>query len=740
MPTTLHDEPHCKTLEFRASAHWHCHDVLWSDDAAATPFGPGDLAPSLQESTFDPSSVPSTKPVLYVPVKKQNGKEVFPALRLHLTVTEIGELRNVCVPGHLGAQVVINVWNVWGGKRLGPAQLRGTLDAKDACDIFVPQATVKSWLDPKAELGGRVNELLLDFEFTFPTLKVNGQPLEGESKTRVYLYRRKVIVFLPGVFGSQIQMKMPDGRTLGFPDFYAEPSRADELLNVVTTVPGQLRQAYAAVNQKVGGLECDASGRQLMEPLKPTLFSLRGAVYDIFDVCRGARLEYFSGVPEGFRLIELRVFAYDWRTDLSESAKALAAKLEALQADLRSLPDADDEVALAGHSTGGLILRRALAEPGMQAKVSHAFFISVPFLGAPKALSVILTGQDPPGGDRMILFVTADSLRDMALSMPIVYHLAPSAAYPERVAFTPNRPSGSRDSIEEDKRDLVESAISVGFRPRPRFVRASGDSNAERARLAASADSWHSFWAQASERLRAQELYDAMFLRGHTQRDAWMPFEVRSRGLEGQYAARVPGGWNTELAARAEQFHRESQEIGRSEAWAEKAYVFYSINSSATTLSVHLERASEAKFAGPIDLLKDERIPTLRFLEGDVEPPRGKEEQKLAKGGTVPAPTVHQWSRVDGGCRKVVWRLWGENEKRAGDATVPLQSLVGFAGRARFAPPIREGNNTAHKDTPKEESLWLHIMGALQGTWAPPLITGSQALDAVAKPGRRDEG
>src|SRR6185503_14932341 len=102
------------------------------------------------------------------------------------------------------------------------------------------------------------------------------------------------IVFLPGVFGSQIQMKMPDGRTLGFPDFYAEPSRADELLNVVTTVPGQLRQAYAAVNQKVGGLECDASGRQLMEPLKPTLFSLRGAVYDIIDVCRGARLEYFS--------------------------------------------------------------------------------------------------------------------------------------------------------------------------------------------------------------------------------------------------------------------------------------------------------------------------------------------------------------------------------------------------------------------------------------------------------------
>ncbi len=46
-------------------------------------------------------------------------------------------------------------------------------------------------------------------------------------------------------------------------------------------------------------------------------------------------------------------------------------------------------------------MNRALGEPGMQARVSHAFFINVPFLGAPKALSVILTGQDPPGGYSM---------------------------------------------------------------------------------------------------------------------------------------------------------------------------------------------------------------------------------------------------------------------------------------------------------------------------------------------------
>jgi hypothetical protein len=303
------------------------------------------------------------------------------------------------------------------------------------------------------------------------------------------------------------------------------------------------------------------------------------------------------------------------------------------------------------------------------------------------------------------------------------------------VAFTPNRPAGASRSTEEDKRDLVETAIDAGFRPRPRFIRAGSGSDAERALLAASADSWHTFWERASERLRAQELYDAMFPRGHVQRDAWMANEIRSRGLERQYAARVAGGWNAALAARAAQFHRESLEIDRSEAWADKAYVFYSIDDSATTLSVHLERVSETEFAGPIELLKEEHIPMSSFLDGDVEPPRGEEEQRIGKDRTVPAPTLHQWTRVDGGCRKVVWRLRAENAVEDGDGTVPLASLLGFGGKARVAPPIIEGRHRAHADTPKEGSIWLLIMRSLQGTWAPAPITGSDALRPTSESG-----
>jgi hypothetical protein len=90
MPSTLHDEPYRKTLEFHATAQWRCHeDFPQSNDAAATPFGPARvqqwLQPGLQGTGSEPLPVVLPKPVLYVPVKKQNGEERFPPLLVHIT-------------------------------------------------------------------------------------------------------------------------------------------------------------------------------------------------------------------------------------------------------------------------------------------------------------------------------------------------------------------------------------------------------------------------------------------------------------------------------------------------------------------------------------------------------------------------------------------------------------------------------------------------------------------------------
>jgi hypothetical protein len=570
-----------------------------------------------------------------------------------------------------------------------------------------------------------VNEVLLDFSFQCPSLKIDGQPLAGQSINRLFLYRRKLIVFLPGVFGSKISVTTPDGRTLGFPDYYDEPSTFVKLLGQMSPAVEYSRQAWSFLNQRLGGLECDAAGKPLLRPVKPALFNFGGIVYDTFDECRAARRRYFEGVPKDFRLVEIRLFAYDWRCDLKEGAEALAASIRHLHEGdgpdcLKNLPDVDDQVAVAGHSTGGVIIRRALKEAGMQARISHAFFLNVPFRGAPKAMGVILTGKDPPGGgplNRMIPFVDADSLRALALGMPIVYHLAPSAAYPEQVAFTPNRPKGAPPSIEDDKRDLVTTAIDSGFLPPPRFIKASGLTAEQRAQLAATADKWHEYWGEAFERFRAQEVYAAVYPAGYAKYDGWFSRELRSRSLDDQFNARFIGGWNDKLAEDAKVFHEESEAEARSGRWAKKAYIFYSVAKAPTMLSVHYERLGGNEYPDLVALLDAERMPLWKFTDGEAIPPRREEEFTLSGDRTVPAPVVHQWNAVPRSYRRTVWRLHGENRPFAGDGTVPTRSLLGFGGPAQVVKPVPGGPD--HTTAPNEEYVWDMIMRILQDTATP---------------------
>jgi hypothetical protein len=717
MATTQTNQPYTRTIHFKYVAEWRWVDVRASASPAATPFGPPfELRPGEQEPA---TGCPSPKPVVYMPVKRTKRQQIVPSLGIFVSFWEEGNLLNVSVTAHRGAAVKVEVWNVFRGERKGPLSLDGKLDDHGRCFIKVPAETVAKWLDAEkpGPLGGRINELLLDFSFSCPDLKVNGQPLKGQSINRAFLYRRKVIVFLPGVFGSKVQVTTPDGRQLGYPDWYSEPSALqgalESLLGPVALPHTIARQGIHAINQRLGGLECDWAGKPLLKPVKAFIFSLLGLVYDVFDRCREARAAYFD-MPNDFRLVELRLFAYDWRGDLTESAVALAKALAAQAESLRRLPDTDDEVAVSGHSTGGVIIRRALGEPAMKDLVSHAFFMNVPFRGAPKALGVALTGKDPIGGgfmSRMIPFIDPDSLSSLALSMPIVYHLASSNAYGEQIAFTPDRGGGAPTSVEKDKDALITAALQAGLTP-PQFVKAAGLSDEERAGLAMTADEWHAYYREAFERHRAQEIYAAVFPHGLPKREGWFKAEMKARGLELQFAARSTGGWNRELAARAQKFHEESEAIARSGAWADKAYVFYSLTEAPTTLSTHLERVSEAEYPNIAAFLKAERIPMLAFERGEAVPPSGTEKITLADGRSAPALTWHQWTvTADGRYKRTVWRIYVVNRPKSGDSTVPVRSLLGFGGRAHVFKPT----DKPHPEATDDVRVWTGVIRVLQG-------------------------
>jgi hypothetical protein len=781
------NEPQKTILRYGFHASWRSVTIPVSSDPRALPFGPsfclneGEQVPPI-ELYSDP------KEVLHIPVKRTKGDEIRPALQIHIALVEddIKYRKEVVVRGHEGAKVIIKVFNLWGDVTWGqthptPVVIESKLSADGTCDLEIPAEQVRKWLDPKGPLGGRINENLLDFTFECPSLVPKtehgvGGPIRGQSSNRIFLYRKKLILFLPGVFGSQVRVLTPDGRELGFPNFFPEP---DEFQKFVSEQSGigelglRIGNFVSGANLELGALECDKAGQPLLRPLKPTLLSIRvellsmklpviggPKVYDVFNKCHQASFEYFT-CKSKFRgpsitLVHLKVLAYDWRCDLTESAVTLAKQVAEIHSQakdsLQLRTDFDDEVALAGHSTGGVIIRRALKEPGMKAMVSHAFYLNVPFLGAPKALGVILTGQDPPGGDRMVDLVQPESLSALSLGMPIVYHLAPTANFPGRVAITPHRPFSESPSIELDKSDLVNAAIDCGFLLPASYVSPIGLSASTRGILAARADAWYKLTREAHERSRAREVYKHVFPGLDRKYDDWHTEQLALRRLEDQFAARSKGKWNVELANRARVFHAEAESVARDSHWEDKAFIFYSVAEKPTTLRVHFEREREDDFAHVTGLLEAEGIPLHAFAEGDVLVPRGSgvqwltekveeqanvepEPQKIEKNRNVPTVIAHQWSVVKSPYkstlyRRTVWKTFAVNKVSGGDSTVPTESLLGYGGKATFIKAIPSNDDNyylhpkkekappgpEHVEAPSNIYVWKRIVEVLQGT------------------------
>src|SRR5207237_3094160 len=82
----------------------------------------------------------------------------------------------------------------------------------------------------------------------------------------------------------------------------------------------------------------------------------------------------------------LFVFAYDWRKSNVENADTLRDYIGCVQ---QFYPN--DKVDIVAHSNGGLLAGRyILANPG---KVNRLITIAPPWLGAPKAINVLETGD-----------------------------------------------------------------------------------------------------------------------------------------------------------------------------------------------------------------------------------------------------------------------------------------------------------------------------------------------------------
>jgi hypothetical protein len=448
-------------------------------------------------------------------------------------------------------------------------------------------------------------------------------------------------------------------------------------------------------------LECDGDGKPLLEAKDPRLLTMFGKVYDTADVCEEAYQAHFRDLfPAGFRHYHLQVFAYDWRGDLTEMAKKVVKELKAYQTRLRAFEDSDDEVAIAGHSTGGVIIRRMLGEPDAEKLISHAFFLNVPFRGAPKAMGVFLTGCDPPGGDSMIPIVTSASLRAISPAAPIVYHLAPSFKYPEWLAdIEGKRPPGGP---EKEKAALVEGAIERGgYYPRMVVDPGKASSPDKRKELAKGADDFSKYWDEYEIWAYAAAPYDKVFSNGVSDYHKWPARHLKGKDeLKAQADCRLKQGWSEKLAENARKFHEESEKAAATGKWKDKAYIFYSKAEKPTTGGAFIEKLSEHKtreikdLTGTIGALND----------GTPRPIRGAVESAFE---------WQQWAIEGDDYVKRKWRLSVQNVE--GDSTVPLVSLLGFGGDAKVFKPIPEKDHQEHVPAPNSVWLWRCMIEVLQG-------------------------
>jgi pimeloyl-ACP methyl ester carboxylesterase len=116
---------------------------------------------------------------------------------------------------------------------------------------------------------------------------------------------------------------------------------------------------------------------------------------------------------------DLFIFPYDWRKSITENAP----KLGDLVKQIRSLyPNSD--VDIVAHSTGGLLARRYIIDNPGTHHVARLVTIGSPWLGAPKAINVMSTG------DFVSRFVVQRStIKRLAVYFPGVHELLPTKSY-----------------------------------------------------------------------------------------------------------------------------------------------------------------------------------------------------------------------------------------------------------------------------------------------------------------------
>ncbi len=314
--------------------------------------------------------------------------------------------------------------------RLGPNDLLHSFASRQeesvrlALDAGFDLHTLMNGLDILASLigGNRIGAIQTALDFIDAELERALQP-GINAYVHVGAGGRNPLVFVPGVMASELERA----------ELLAAPF--DLWVPIVAAVVQNLIPFFQPLDALVPGSGANVVPSDVLRSIQLGLASVdiqEGFLSHLRDELGYSEYTWdYSGVnvdalrldgdPDWdslSRLPELFPFPYDWRQDNALTAQRLADYIDLILTVHADAPNVD----IVAHSMGGLVARRYMIDhPGRVGK-----FVSVasPFLGAPKAVATMKTGD--LGELALNFLVPADLSIRIARRMPALHQLMPN--------------------------------------------------------------------------------------------------------------------------------------------------------------------------------------------------------------------------------------------------------------------------------------------------------------------------
>lgn len=276
--------------------------------------------------------------------------------------------------------------------------------------------SISNYLLSQENISGlKINSILCTSDnpndiFWYQQNNVEFSPITNESITctfnNIKISSKTPVLIVPGLLGTEIKNEK---ETLWVNPKMVNPLNDDSFMDSLTFL-NSLNPSDSQVF---------SSG-----VIKSIKTNIGGADFILYDYAGDLMHEFQDqGYVENETLF---TFPYDWRYGVSGKYSDGKTNVDLLKQKIADIiqKTGSDKVDVVAHSLGGLIVKKYVMDNAGNHKINKAVFVGVPNTGAPKAVKVLLQGDN-----FNVLGLNDSEMKKIAENMPAAYDLLPSQQY-----------------------------------------------------------------------------------------------------------------------------------------------------------------------------------------------------------------------------------------------------------------------------------------------------------------------